>query len=213
VRAPPPANLLAAAHPGHLLLLLLVGLMLAQGGLVRACRFLPSRGRVPARLGRLLAVVVGLAALAAAPFAFAGHERGRYWGVAWHEVAANPALGSGAGTFADWWLRLRTAPLSTLEAHSLYVETLAELGPLGLALLLVALAAGLVAAWRLRSERLGPAVLGALVTYALAAAVDFHWELAAVTAPAIMLAASAAVAGRSSWVTSRVSSSREKWPA
>ncbi len=36
-------------------------------------------------------------------------------------------------------------------------------------------------------------MLAALVTYVLAAAVDFHWELAAVTAPAIVLAASATV--------------------
>jgi tetratricopeptide (TPR) repeat protein len=102
-------------------------------------------------------------------------------------------LGSGAGTFADWWLRLRTVPQSSHEAHSLYLETLAELGPLGLALLLLALGAGLLGAWRLRREPLGPALLAALVTYDAAAAVDFHWELAGVTAPAILLAASATV--------------------
>ena len=150
-------------------------------------------GRVPRDRARPLAVAAGLAALAAAPFAFGGHERGHYWRVAWHELAANPVLGSGAGTFVDWWLRLRTVPQSTHEAHSLYLETLAELGPLGLALLLLVFAAGLAGAWRLRRERLGPALLAALVTYDLAAAVDFHWELAAVTAPAIVLAASAAV--------------------
>jgi tetratricopeptide (TPR) repeat protein len=77
--------------------------------------------------------------------------------------------------------------------HSLYLETLAELGPLGLALLLLALGAGLIGAWRLRREPLGPALLAALVTYDAAAAVDFHWELAGVTAPAILLAASATV--------------------
>jgi len=192
VRDPPPTDLLAAAHAGHFLLLLLAILTLVQGALVRA-RLLSSRGRMPTRLARTLAIVGGLVALVAAPFAFAGHERGRYWSVAWHEVVANPVLGSGAGTFVDWWLRLRTVPLSTLEAHSLYIETLAELGPVGLALLLAALGAGLVAAWRLRGERLRPALLAALVTYDLAAAVDFHWELAAVTAPAIVLAASAAV--------------------
>jgi Tetratricopeptide repeat len=193
VRDPPPANLLAAAHTGHRLLLLLVLLTLAQGALTQGRGFLRSGVRVPARLVRPLAVATGVVALVAAPFAFAGHERGRYWAVAWHELAASPVLGSGAGTFADWWLRLRTVPFSTLEAHSLYLETLAELGPLGLALLLVALVSGLVGAWRLRRESLGPALLGALVTYDLAAAVDFHWELAAVTAPAIVLAAVAAV--------------------
>jgi O-Antigen ligase/Tetratricopeptide repeat len=190
---PLPVDLLAAAHSGHRLLLLLGVLTLAQGVLMRARGVLPSGGRVPSRFARPLAVAAGLVALAAAPFAFGGHERGHYWSVAWHELAANPALGSGAGTFVDWWLRLRTLPQSALEAHSLYLETLAELGPLGLTLLLLVFAAGLAGAWRLRRERVGPALLAALVTYDLAAAVDFHWELAAVTAPAIVLAASAAV--------------------
>ncbi|MGZ8716357.1 MAG: tetratricopeptide repeat protein, partial [Gaiellaceae bacterium] len=190
---PPPTDLLAAAHTGHRLLLLLGVLTLAQGAFVLARGFLPSGGRVPSRFARPLAGAAGLGALAAALFAFGGHVRGHYWSVAWHELAANPALGSGAGTFVDWWLRLRTAPQSALDAHSLYLETLAELGPLGLALLLLVFAAGLAGAWRLRRERAGPALLAALVTYDLAAAVDFHWELAAVTAPAIVLAASAAV--------------------
>ena len=52
-----------------------------------------------------------------------------YWRVALREYRADPVLGSGAGTFVDWWLRTRTAAHSTQEAHSLYVETAAELGP------------------------------------------------------------------------------------
>jgi tetratricopeptide (TPR) repeat protein len=190
---PPPDDLLAAGHTGHRLLALLALLMLAQGALVGARGLLPWSGRVPPRIARLIAAAAGLCALVATPFLLAGHERLHYWRVAWRELVANPAFGSGAGTFVDWWVRVRTVPQSALEAHSLYLETLAELGPLGLALLLVALGAGLVAAWRLRRERVGPALLGALLTYVLAAAVDFHWELAGVTAPAIVLAATATV--------------------
>jgi hypothetical protein len=202
---PPPTDLLAAAHAGHRLLLVLAALALAQGAVVRADGLSRSSGRVSPRLARPLAVAGGLVALAVAPFAFRGHERGHYWSVAWHELATNPVLGSGAGTFVDWWLRLRTVPGSTHEAHSLYLETLAELGPLGLVLLLAALGAGLAGAWRLRRERLGPALLAALITFDLGAAVDFHWELAAVTAPAIALAASAAVHadGRAGFVRNR----------
>jgi tetratricopeptide (TPR) repeat protein len=193
VVSPPPTNLLSAAHTGHRLLLLLVLLTLAQAALAFAPRVLPAGRRVSARLARLLALATGAVTLAVAPFAFGGHERGHYWRVAWHELIANPVLGSGAGTFADWWLRLRTVPQSSHEAHSLYLETLAELGPLGLALLLLAFGAGLLGAWRLRRDPLGPALVAALVTYGAAAAVDFHWELAAVTTPAILLAASATV--------------------
>jgi len=200
---PPPADLLSAAHRGHRLVVLLVVLMIAQAVVVRVR--LRAGNRVAARAARWIAGAVAVLAIAAAPFALAGHERGQYWRVGMHEIAANPLLGSGAGTFVDWWLRLRTVPQSTLEAHSLYLETLAELGPLGLALVLATVAAGIAGAWRLRRDAIGPAVLAALVTYAVAAAADFHWELAAATAPAIVLGASAAVHadGRSALVRNR----------
>ena len=96
---PPPTNLLSAAHTGHRLLLMLVLLTLAQAAVASAA--LARSGRRPSpRLARLLALATGVVAVAAAPFAFGGHERGHYWRVAWHELAANPVLGSGAGTFA-----------------------------------------------------------------------------------------------------------------
>src|SRR5206468_2557033 len=82
----------------------------------------------------------------------------------------------------------RTVPQQTQEAHSLYLETVAELGPLGLALLLVALAAPLVAAVRIGE----PGVAAALAAYDVAAAVDFHWELAGVTVPVVLVGAAAA---------------------
>jgi hypothetical protein len=142
-----------------------------------------------ARRPRALAVVI-LCCAAAAPLTLRGHERTAYWRVAVREADANPVAGSGAGTFADWWLRERSTPQSTKEAHSLYLETLAELGPLGLVLVLGALAVPVAAAFRR-----GEPVLGAAVTaYAVGAAVDFHWELAGATVPAVILGA-AAVSG------------------
>ncbi len=188
---PPPTDLLAAAHAGHRLLLLLVALTVVEAALMRAS--IPRDGYVLSRAARRVAVSAFAIAAVAVPLVLSTHERGRYWRVGLHEIAANPVLGSGAGTYADWWLRLRTVPQSTLEAHSLYLETLAELGPLGLALVSLVLAAGLAGAWRLRRTVFGPALLATLVTYAAAAAADFHWELAAVTGPAICVAASAAV--------------------
>lgn len=200
---PPPTDLLAAGRTGHRLLLMLVLLTAAQAVLLRVTAGLANARRVPPRAARRAALAGGAVAVASAPLAFAHHERLHYWTAAAHELAGNPVLGSGAGTFVDWWLRVRTVPSSALEAHSLYIETLAELGPLGLALLLLALGAGLAAAWRLRSRPMGAAVLGALVAYDAAAAVDFHWELAGVTAPAILLAASAAVHAESAAVVMR----------
>jgi hypothetical protein len=138
-------------------------------------------------------LVVGAALLVvAAPFALRGHERTAYWHVAVREAEAHPVAGSGAGTFADWWLRERSTAISTKEAHSLYLETLAELGPLGLALVLSAFAVAAAAAFRG-----GRPVVGAgLTAYAIGAAVDFHWELAGVTVPAVVLGAAAVSAPR-----------------
>jgi hypothetical protein len=147
---------------------------------------------------RKLAVLVIAVCLVGAPFALRGHERTAYWHVAVREAKANPVAGSGAGTFADWWLRDRPLPVSTREAHSLYLETTAELGPIGLALVLSALA--LPAAIAIRRRQ--PVLAALLVAYAAGAAFDFHWELAGATAPA-MLAAGTAVSTprgrRSGW--------------
>ena len=138
---------------------------------------------------RPFVAIVVVAGLVVSPFAFRGHIRSQYWRVAVREANAHPVAGSGAATFSNWWLRERRVPFSAQEAHSLYLETLAELGPLGLALLLAALAAPLLAAVAVRE----PALVAALVAYDVGAAVDFHWELAGVTVPVVLVGAAAAV--------------------
>jgi hypothetical protein len=138
---------------------------------------------------RVLAAALGVFALLASPYVSSGHERTHYWRVAVGEVRAHPALGTGAGTFDNWWVRDRDTAVQTHEAHSLYVETLAELGPLGLALLLVVLAVPIAVARR-------PEHAAVVAAYAAGAAVDFHWELAGVTLPMIVAAAAAVSAGR-----------------
>src|SRR5581483_781042 len=136
---------------------------------------------------RVPVAVAAVACAIAVPFAFRHNDRSAYWHVAIREARANAAVGSGAGTFADWWLRERQVPTSTREAHSLYLETLGELGALGLALVLAVATAPIAAAVRSRE----PVVAAAVVAYAVGAAVDFHWELAGVTAPAVLVAATA----------------------
>ena len=75
-----------------------------------------------------------------------GSSRADYWRVALRTVEAAPLLGSGAGSFRRQWFQHRREPQPARDAHSLYLETLAELGPLGLALLLAALGLPLAAA-------------------------------------------------------------------
>jgi cytochrome c-type biogenesis protein CcmH/NrfG len=124
------------------------------------------------------------------------HGRSDYWSVAWREVKAHPLLGGGAGSFRQYWLRHRPAPLGALNAHNLYLETLAELGPLGLALLLVALVAPAVAAVRARARPLVPVAGGAYVAYLAHAAIDWDWQLPALTLAALACGASCMAAAR-----------------
>jgi O-antigen ligase len=97
----------------------------------------------------------------------------------------NPAVGAGAGTFERYWLEQRPIAFHARDAHNLYLETLGELGPPGLAALLVALAVPLGAAVRARRRELVPFALAAYVAVFAHAAVDWDWELPAVTFAAI----------------------------
>jgi O-antigen ligase len=112
---------------------------------------------------------------------FSGSSRSDYWRVAWNDVEDHPLLGSGAGSYQRRWLRHRPADLPVRDAHSLYLETLAELGPVGLVLLLVALGAPLAAAVRARGQPLVLAALGAYSCFVVHAAVDWDWEVPGVT--------------------------------
>jgi hypothetical protein len=61
------------------------------------------------------------------------------------------------------------------------VETLAEVGPVGLSLLLAALAVPLVAAVRARACSLAAAGAGAYAAFLVHAGLDWDWEMPAVT--------------------------------
>jgi O-antigen ligase len=125
-----------------------------------------------------------------------GKNRPYYWQVAWKEYRLNPLLGSGAGTFDSYWLRYRTIDSFARDAHSLYVETLAELGPLGLALVLVTLAAPF-AGVRRRLDPLTAAAAGGYVAFVVHLAVDWDWELPAVTLTGVTCGAALLVGTRS----------------
>ncbi len=109
------------------------------------------------------------------------------WRAAWQDARAQPLLGSGAGTYEQFFYEHRqTAALNVKDAHNLYLETLAELGPVGLALLLVALGIPLVAAVRARGDGVAVAAGGAYAAYLVHAAWDWDWELPAVTLVALL---------------------------
>jgi O-antigen ligase len=118
-------------------------------------------------------------------FSFQGSYRVDLWEVALDDYRDHPALGSGPGSYEHYWNEHRPFFHIVRDAHSLYLETLAELGPLGLALLLLALGVPLGAALLARSRPLVPPALAAYSAYFVHAGVDWDWELAAVTVTAI----------------------------
>ena len=131
-------------------------------------------------------------------FSLSSNGRLDQWRAAWHDYEAHRWLGSGSGSFESYWLQHRTVGFKVRDAHSLYMETLAELGPVGLALLLVALALPLVAAVRARRVPLVSAAFAAYVAFLAHSGVDWDWELAAVTLTGLLLAGSLLIAGRES---------------
>jgi hypothetical protein len=118
-------------------------------------------------------------------FSLSGSARGYLWPVALATFASHPVIGTGAGTFDRAWLRARPQPLTDLDAHSLYLETLSELGVIGLALLLVALAIPLLAVRRLLARPYIPVLAATYVALLAHAAIDWDWEMPVLTVTAI----------------------------
>ena len=114
-------------------------------------------------------------------FSLSSNGRSQQFHTAWQEVEAYPWLGSGAGTFDVYWFQHRRVGFTVHDVHNLYLETLAELGPLGLVLLVGALAVPLAAVFRARARPLAAAAFGAYAAFLLHAAVDWDWEMPAVT--------------------------------
>ncbi len=74
--------------------------------------------------------------------------RARYWKEALQVFAAHPAIGAGAAGYETARLRYRTALLEVKHAHGFVVQTLADLGAIGLALALALLLTWMAAAGR-----------------------------------------------------------------
>ena len=129
---------------------------------------------------------------------------GRYqiWQAAADANATAPWKGIGPGTFEFWWARHGTLGATFVrDAHSLYVETFAETGIVGVALLagLLLLLAGAAV---VRSLRAPPglrlwiaAAAGGMAAFMTIAALEWVWEMAAIAAAALVLGA-VIVAGR-----------------
>src|SRR4051812_46341894 len=121
-----------------------------------------------------------------------GSGRWQFWSAAVDEFSHHPLAGGGAGSYEPWWAQHGTLDWFVRNAHSLWLETLAELGIIGLLLVASPFVLGLgTGIGRLRRAR-GPersaiaALLALLVGFALGAALDWIWQLPAVAAVAML---------------------------
>lgn len=201
---------------GAVVLVVLVGCGLVAVALTRtAARSEASGG---ARLGRLplpargvgatvaavclIAVVVPVVASSGSSqdvsfgaqsqrFTEVGSHRSRYWEVALSAFADHPAGGVGAAGFQTEWQRERDVGDGVRDAHSLPLETAAELGLVGLAFLLTFLAGVVLCARAVQREdpALAAGACAALTVWGIHASLDWDWEMPALTLPALLLAA------------------------
>ena len=187
------ATLPAPRIDGWLLSLAAAGCTVAAAALADRLAARPVRPwRPPATLVIAVTVVaVGVALAAVVTYGATTEPRASYYRVAWHEYAGHPLLGSGAGTFALYWLSSGHVASrgGALDVHSLYLETLAELGPLGLALLLALLLYPLRAAFAGRRAAYVPVAASAYVAFLFHAGLDWDWELPVVVVAGLSCAA------------------------
>ena len=120
-------------------------------------------------------------------------NRYRYWQVAVESWADHPLIGLGSGGFLVEWRKERDRVDESADAHSLYVETAAELGVIGLGALVLFLAGVGAAAVRLcrREPAAATGLAAALAAWAIHTGLDWNWEMPAVTLQALLLAAAA----------------------
>jgi O-antigen ligase len=122
-----------------------------------------------------------------------GSGRYQFWSAATDAFADEPITGIGAGGYEAWWNQHGSIVRILRNAHSLFFETLAELGVAGVLLVASFLGMGAVYGWRRRA----PASPGGATEVALAllavgvfsAATDWTWELPAVFAPVVVAVA------------------------
>jgi len=131
----------------------------------------------------------------------AGSHRYQYWQAAFAAFKTSPWKGIGPGTFQFYWAQHNTLAEFVRNAHSLYIETLAEAGIIGTALIagffVLVLVAGSV-----RSLHMAPAsrlpvatAVAGVAAFCAAAAFDWVWQIGVMPLIAMLLVAAALTPG------------------
>lgn len=124
-----------------------------------------------------------------------GSGRYQLWESAVDAYNTDRLTGIGPGTYELYWAKHGSVPMFVRDAHSLFLETLGELGIIGFALI-AGFVFGLLAygVWRAFAARpeLRPWVAAAtasLAAFTAAAAIDWAWELSVIPIVFLLLAA------------------------
>ena len=124
-----------------------------------------------------------------------GSRRYQYWQAALSAYRSQPLRGIGPGTFESWWAQHGSVAEFIRNGHSLYLETMAELGIVGL-VLIATLFVGVLGLGVWRALRAPPTGRVALATctagfaaFSAAAGYDWVWQIAVVPTVGLMLAA------------------------
>jgi O-Antigen ligase len=118
----------------------------------------------------------------------ASNGRWQFWEAAVKEFESKPLSGRGAGSYEAYWAKHGSITYYVRDAHSLYLQTLGELGIGGLLLILGLLTAALYATRRrLRATRgaeraVVAAVAAVAIAFSFSLAIDWMWQLTVVGA-------------------------------
>jgi O-antigen ligase len=122
-----------------------------------------------------------------------GTGRYQFWQAGWEAFKSQPLRGVGAAGYEPWWAEHGSLDYYVRNAHSLFVETGAELGAVGLLLVLGFFAAAIVAGVRRRlggeDAAAGAALLAVLASGITAAGVEWTWEVPGAFLPVVIAAA------------------------
>ena len=122
-----------------------------------------------------------------------GQSRYQLWSAAVRENKTKPLTGTGSGSFEFWWARDGDTDETVRDTHSLYLQTLGELGIVGFALIMAFLGAVFVGGARRllaapsRDRPLYAAALAGFAAFCITAVFDWMWQIPALPVAALLL--------------------------
>ena len=123
-----------------------------------------------------------------------GTGRYQFWKAGWMAFKEHPLHGVGAAGYEPWWAQHGSLDYFVRNAHSLFIETAAELGLVGLVLLFGFLGTAAVTGVRRRFSGGDDAALAGVLLVVFgcgitAAAVEWTWEIPGAFLPVVIVAA------------------------